>query len=296
MQYLRDRLDYDVRSEFGNFRVLMDVWFRFLGGEHTRLIDFYEQTYEDRDKARHEPLIVVIAVTLVTTILGDIAAEEYRARRKEILRTLGRLRRQCELGLGYLFDMDAIRYLELNHKIGHAEYLKLARQLKIRLRRSRPTARARQRLKPYYRQFGLSSSMELTRKLETMATHAEQPKNITATTPILKKARLIHGLPASPGMAEGRIRVIRNIDDGKRIRIGDVGVFHYMVPDLVPAMRSCSAVIGTGATGGMTGHLAVSARALELPAVVGVDDKDGILLEGTVTVVNGRSGTVHVLG
>ena len=90
MRYLKDRLDYDIRSEFGNFRVLIDVWFNLLRGDHKRLIDFYEQTYEDRGKMRHEALIETFIITFVSATLVAIVAEEYRARRKQILVTLGR--------------------------------------------------------------------------------------------------------------------------------------------------------------------------------------------------------------
>lgn len=307
MRYLEDRLDYDIRSEFGNFRVLTDVWFKLLRGDHTRLIDFYEQTYEDRSRMRHEALIETLIIVLVSATIEAIVGEEYRARRKKILRTLGRLRQRCTLGLTYLFDMDAIKYLETNQIIDHDEYLKMARQLQRRLhatrgRRNKGDESMKRRVEPYYRQFGFSSSAELLSSLEATinptsvrAIRKGEQMNASSTLTVPVARISIRGLAVSGGTAEGKVRIIRSVADMEQAQNGEVGVFYYFVPDMVPAVRKCSAVIGVAGTGGMTGHLAIIARELDLPAVVGVTLADATHLDNeTSASVDGRSGMIHV--
>lgn len=307
MRYLKDRLDYDIRSEFGNFRVLTDVWFKLFKGDHTRLIDFYEQTYEDRGKMRHEALIETLSIALVSATLAAIVGEEYRARRKEILRTLGRLQKRCILGLTYLFDMDAMKYLETNQIIDHDQYLKMTRQLQRRLhatrgRRNKGDENVKRRMEPYYRQFGFSSSAELLSSLQATinstsvrAIRKEEQMNASLTLTVRVANISIQGLPASPGIAEGKVRIIRSVADIEQAQNSEVGVFHYFVPDMVAAVRKCCAVIGVAGTDGMTGHLAIIARALGLPAVVGVTLADATHLGNGINVsVDGRSGKIHV--
>lgn len=293
MQYLRSRLNYDVRSEFGNFRVLIDLWLKVFNGDHVRLIEFYERAYDDRDIPRHESLMEVFLVTLAASILG----EEYKARRKAIGSALLNLRRKCILSLQYLLDMDALKYLKVNQIIDHQEYTKLSRQLKKRLlqKRAMPRGIAR-KARPYYRAFGMSSSSDVLRGLERTTSQRSRSISQTQTTiPIPKGAVTIVGLAASPGAAHGKIKVIRSPEEAVNVTEGDIGVFCMFTPEMVFALEKCAGIIGTRDASGMTGHLAVAARGMKKPAVVSVDNELLILSDGKFAIVDGNLGKVHLV-
>ena len=203
--------------------------------------------------------------------------------------------------------MDAIKYLETNRIIDHDEYLRMARQLRRQLHASRGRRNRdenmKRRVEPYYRQFGFSSSAELLSNLEATirspnvrAIRREEQINSSLGLRGALASISIQGMPVSTGIAEGKVRIIRSAADNEHVQNGEVGVFYYFAPDIVPALRKCCAVIGVEGTGGMTGHLAIVGRELGLPAVLGVSLADATLLgNGTGVNVDGRSGKIHVL-
>lgn len=298
MDYLRSKLNYDVRSEFGNFRVLMEIWLKIFDANHVRLIEFYEGAYDDRLVRRHESLIELFLVTLTATILG----EEYRVRRKSIGKALQKLQQRCKLSLQYLLDMDALKYLLMNQIIDHDEYERLSRQLKGRLRQEKAMPeKVSKSVRQYYALFGMSSSSDVIRGLERTARQRASIQDPTGRIVVPKGAVTIVGVAASPGVAEGTIRLIRNQEETKELRAGEIGVFHTYTPEIMSAPERCSGIIGTGAptlgvrgAGGVTGHLASFARGVHKPAVVLVDDKKEILRNGKFAIVDGRTGKIHV--
>jgi len=293
MDYLRDRLDYDVRSEFGNFRLLVDLWFKIFRGDYVRLIEFYEGTYDDRDIPRHEALIEAFLVTLAATIIG----EEYKARRDRIGRALLSLHRKCRASLEYLFDMDALKYLEANQVIDHVHYIMLAKTVRRNLlqRRAVPK-RIKSRMKAYYRRFGVSSSSDILQALEKrlnqmdVQTTKQQKSSFTGNIVIT-----LTGIPASEGIVSGKVRNVRNREDIANLKTGDIGVFHLILsPYEVPAVKLCAGLIGIRGVGGMTGHLAIVARGLGKPAVMQVADEAEMLRDGKLVIVDGDAGKILV--
>jgi pyruvate,water dikinase len=102
---------------------------------------------------------------------------------------------------------------------------------------------------------------------------------------------LVAGLAASPGIASGRVRVLRSPDEGGRLRDGEVLVAEMTNPDWVPTMRRASAVVTDG--GGITCHAAIVARELRVPCVVGTGSATSVLQEGQQVTVDGSAGEVR---
>ncbi len=98
------------------------------------------------------------------------------------------------------------------------------------------------------------------------------------------------GLAASPGRATGVARILASIDDGPRLRAGEVLVASMTSPDWVPTMRRAGALVTDG--GGMTCHAAIVARELGLPCVVGTRDATTALRDGELVTVDGAQGVV----
>ena len=66
-----------------------------------------------------------------------------------------------------------------------------------------------------------------------------------------------------PGVAAGRVRVLRSPTEGARCATGEVLVAPMTAPDWVPAMRRAAALVTDG--GGMTCHAAIVSRELGRP-------------------------------
>jgi len=309
MRYLRERLDYDA-SEFGSLRLLTDLWLKPLQGNHVHLIEFYQEAYGDRAEPRLESLIDTFLISLVATILGEIAAKEYEVRRDQIAQAVQTMYQRCRSALSYLLDMYALKDMRMRKIINDEEYGSLTTRLGARLRggevRDDAWERVTLTLKPFYAQFGFSSSAEVLDALDDETRSKEsalQDKEIGAN-PRRLLSNSIRGIPASPGIAEGILKIVWESEDGKKIKEGDIGGFFYYAPELVPALRRTRGAFGIG---GITGHLAIVSRALGIPAVTGVladtkgEDYVSIsgyryeMTDGDYVIVDGYGGKVHIL-
>jgi pyruvate,water dikinase len=101
---------------------------------------------------------------------------------------------------------------------------------------------------------------------------------------------LVRGMPGSPGVAEGPVRVIRDASEFGRLRPGDVLVAPYTNPAWTPLFqRAAAAVVDSG---GPASHAAIVAREYGIPAVMGTVRGTRALAEGDRVRVDGSQGTV----
>ncbi|MBI2695430.1 phosphoenolpyruvate synthase [Mycobacterium nebraskense] len=101
---------------------------------------------------------------------------------------------------------------------------------------------------------------------------------------------LVRGLPAAPGFASGRVRVLHSPEEGNRLQDNEILVAPMTNPDWLPAIRRAAALVTE--TGGMTCHAAIVARELNVPCVVGARDATTVLHDGQTVTVDGARGTV----
>jgi pyruvate,water dikinase len=101
---------------------------------------------------------------------------------------------------------------------------------------------------------------------------------------------LVSGLGASPGLATGRVRVLRKPDEGRQLQAGEVLVAPMTSPDWVPTMRRAAAVVTD--SGGMTCHAAIVSRELRKPCVVGTRTATRVLRDGEEVTVDGSTGAI----
>jgi pyruvate,water dikinase len=103
---------------------------------------------------------------------------------------------------------------------------------------------------------------------------------------------LVRGIPASPGVASGRVKVALTVEEAaKKMEKGDVLVTKMTDPDWVPYMKLASAIVTD--EGGMTAHAAIVARELGIPAVVGTGNATKVLRDGMEVTVDGSRGVVY---
>ncbi|GAB5053405.1 phosphoenolpyruvate synthase [Pediococcus ethanolidurans] len=106
---------------------------------------------------------------------------------------------------------------------------------------------------------------------------------------------VVRGLPASPGLASGVVRVIDDPSAIDKFKKGEVLVTFMTSPDWVPAMKKAAAIITNN--GGMTCHAAIVSREMQIPCIVGTESKGAtatdMLKTGDVVTVDAKNGVVY---
>ncbi|HHW00951.1 MAG TPA: phosphoenolpyruvate synthase [Clostridiaceae bacterium] len=105
-------------------------------------------------------------------------------------------------------------------------------------------------------------------------------------------AEAIPGLPVSSGVAEGRARVILNMEDAD-LEDGDILVTSFTDPGWTPLFVSIKGLVTE--VGGLMTHGAVIAREYGLPAVVGIENATKLIKDGQRIRVNGTEGYIEIL-
>ncbi len=113
--------------------------------------------------------------------------------------------------------------------------------------------------------------------------NTENTSNLTA--PILK------GIPASPGIGTGTVKVLKSPKEIDKVKAGDILVAPMTSPDYVPAMKKAVAIVTN--EGGMTSHAAIVSREMGIPCVVGTKEGTKVLKDGDIITVNGKTGEIY---
>ncbi len=102
---------------------------------------------------------------------------------------------------------------------------------------------------------------------------------------------ILKGIPASPGIGTGRVKIILGPEDFSKFEEGDVLVAKMTNPDYEPLMAKASAIVTD--EGGINSHAAIVARELGKPAVVGTKEATKKLKDGMLITVDGTHGVVY---
>jgi pyruvate,water dikinase len=102
---------------------------------------------------------------------------------------------------------------------------------------------------------------------------------------------ILRGQGASPGVASGKVVIIRDAKDTGSVKEGDILVTKMTSPDMVPAMQKVAAIITD--EGGLTCHAAIVSRELGTPAIVGTKTATNVLKSGQLITVDGEKGLVY---
>ncbi|MGW0823674.1 PEP/pyruvate-binding domain-containing protein [Streptomyces sp. NPDC002845] len=103
-------------------------------------------------------------------------------------------------------------------------------------------------------------------------------------------AAVLHGIPASPGIVDGRARIIHDAHEFSRLRTGDVLVAPYTHPAWTPLFQHAAAVVVD--SGGAASHAAIVAREYGIPAVMATGEGTRTLTDGQPVRVDGTRGVV----
>ncbi|HAZ46148.1 MAG TPA: pyruvate phosphate dikinase PEP/pyruvate-binding protein, partial [Cyanobacteria bacterium UBA11371] len=103
----------------------------------------------------------------------------------------------------------------------------------------------------------------------------------------------LQGIGASPGIAEGRVKILHNWQTFPEIDRSTIVVVPYTDSGWAPLLARAGGLIAE--VGGRLSHGAIVAREYGIPAVMDVSDATLILREGQRVRIDGSRGTVEIL-
>jgi len=107
----------------------------------------------------------------------------------------------------------------------------------------------------------------------------------------VKGSIILEGLAASPGIASGKVIIVKGMEDLKKVKKGDILVTKMTNPDMVVAMQRASAIVTD--EGGMTAHAAIVSREVGIPCVVGTLKATKLLHDNQIVTVDAINGKIY---
>jgi pyruvate,water dikinase len=101
---------------------------------------------------------------------------------------------------------------------------------------------------------------------------------------------LLSGTSGSPGVASGPVKIILDVSEFGKLRVGDVLVAPVTNPAWTPLFQRAAAVVVDA--GGAASHAAIVAREYGIPAVMGTIQGTTKLTDGQWVQVDGSRGLV----
>ena len=146
-------------------------------------------------------------------------------------------------------------------------------------------------LVPVVRQNRESYALEMNRMAPRILTSTGE----SIHAPVMQAGEnALAGIPVSPGVYEGQVRVLKNPEEGHLLEVGEILVTTGTNPSWTPLFLKLGGLIME--TGGAISHGSVVAREYGLPAVAGVASATRQLKDGQRVRINGETGSVELLG
>jgi len=109
-----------------------------------------------------------------------------------------------------------------------------------------------------------------------------------------KRKVVLKGIIASPGRAQGRVRIVRSPKDLLQARQEDIIVASFLLPDICLAFRKNSRISGiVTEKGGSTCHVAILAREFNVPYVAGARAATKKLKNNSLVCLDAERGVVY---
>ncbi|WP_414581130.1 glycerol-3-phosphate acyltransferase [Scytonema sp. PCC 10023] len=122
--------------------------------------------------------------------------------------------------------------------------------------------------------------------------YGNNPPAFPFRTEIPSPDQVLQGIPASPGQAEGRVKVLRNLQAVPDIDRDTILVVPYTDSGWAPVLVRAGGLIAEA--GGRLSHGAIIAREYGIPAIMDVKSATWILQDGQRVRIDGYRGTVEI--
>ncbi|MGA9377366.1 MAG: glycerol-3-phosphate acyltransferase [Phormidium sp.] len=139
------------------------------------------------------------------------------------------------------------------------------------------------------------SQLSQNQQLETIpfVVYGNTPPITILKTASLQPTELLQGIGASAGQAEGRVKVLRNLQFVPEINRETILVVPYTDSGWAPLLARAGGLIAE--VGGRLSHGAIVAREYGIPAIMDVQDATRLLKDGQLVRIDGQLGTVEIL-
>lgn len=104
---------------------------------------------------------------------------------------------------------------------------------------------------------------------------------------------LLTGIPASQGVARGKVKIVHGVQDEELFCDGDILVTRITNPTMVSMMARAGAIVCD--IGSITSHPSIVSRELGIPCVVATEKATDLLADGDEVIVDGDRGTVSLV-
>lgn len=105
--------------------------------------------------------------------------------------------------------------------------------------------------------------------------------------------KILTGIAASSGNAQGKVKIVKSIKDSNSFQEGDILVAKITDPSMVVMMGRAAAIVCD--IGGITSHPAIVSREMGIPCVVAAKDATSIFKTGDEILVDGDKGEVYLI-
>ncbi|PAX52809.1 glycerol-3-phosphate acyltransferase [Brunnivagina elsteri] len=138
------------------------------------------------------------------------------------------------------------------------------------------------------------SQLERDKEMNPMPllVYGNTPPAIPALMPALAPDQILQGIPASPGLAEGRVKVLRNLQDIPEIEADTILVVPYTDSGWAPLLVRAKGIIADA--GGRLSHGAILAREYGIPAIMDVKNATWVLQDGQRVRIDGSRGIIEI--
>jgi pyruvate,water dikinase len=116
------------------------------------------------------------------------------------------------------------------------------------------------------------------------------PGDMAAAAAAMRGA--LRGMPASRGTVTARARVLRSLEEGARLKPGEILVCAMTTPAWTPLFALAGGVITE--SGAPLSHPAITAREYGIPAIVALENATTRIKDGQLITVDGAAGTVSL--
>jgi phosphoenolpyruvate synthase/pyruvate phosphate dikinase len=122
-----------------------------------------------------------------------------------------------------------------------------------------------------------------------------QPSKVSNndSSPTLGKISLLHGVASSAGIARGKVRLLRSLDEAKQLKTGEVLVTTMTRPEMGAALDRAIAFVTD--EGGLLCHAAIISREMKKPCVIATAKATKVLKTGDLVEVDGTKGVVRII-
>ena len=102
---------------------------------------------------------------------------------------------------------------------------------------------------------------------------------------------ILKGVPASPGIARGKVKLILDPSQCSKMEKGDILVTEMTNPLYMPAIRKAKAIVTD--IGGLLCHAAIVSRELKIPCIVNAKNATKTLKDNQKIIVNATKGEIY---